>query len=437
MCSIRSIFSFLFPILLSPSFSFPQEVLWEVHEGGEKDDIARSMEVFDQGDLMLAGWTFSSDQEKAEETRPDLWVTRWTSKGSLKWEKRYGTKKSSKGYAIQKCQDGGAIIVGSKTSGESGKKGPKGKNAWILKIDGSGEVQWERSFGGSARDVARCVTLSSEGGYVIGVHSRSSDGAFQKNRGSSDIWLLKIGKEGEVEWKKTFGGKDREEVRALQRTEKGGVIVTGATSSIIEGNAIKGDCDVWVLKVDENGELQWQKTFGGDGIDVGNDLTKGPNGNFFIGAVNSSHAGGDVSEHLGHEDVWILKVGPSGALLWDRVLGGSDNDHTTSIASSPDSGLVVGAITASSSEDDVSRPSHGKADHWLLKLDLSGDLVWERNYGGSKVDLARDAAPLSDGNYFLVGSSGSSDGMVSGNHGGKDLWSLKIKGTASPASKDE
>jgi hypothetical protein len=355
----------------------------------------------------------------------------------VEWEKSYGGSDDETGYSIRQTADGGFIMAGYSGSNDGDVSGNHGSlDFWIVKSDSAGNVTWQKSFGGSGVDIARSVLQTTDGGYIIAGRSSSDDGDVSGNHPdddgypSTDFWIIKLDNNGSLQWQKCLGGSNYEEARAVQQTTDGGFIVGGYTSSNdghVSGN--HGSSDFWIVKLSSAGNMEWQKCLGGSGLDQASSLQQVTDGGYIIvGGAQSND--GDVSGNHGESDYWIVKLNVSGDIEWQKSLGGSNNDYATDMLQSSDSGFII--VGSSSSNNGDVTGNHGESDYWIVKLNVSGAMEWQKSFGGSNIDYATGIAQSSDSGFIIVGGSSSNNGDVTGNHPDNygyttiDYWIVKI-----------
>jgi len=306
------------------------------------------------------------------------------------WSKTYGGTGSDKASMVQQTSDGGYIVAGNTDSFGAGKR-----DMWVLKLDVSGNIQWQRTYGGSEDDEASSIQQTSDGGYIVAGYT-SSSGA-----GKKDVWIVKLDKDGSVEWQRTYGGSEDDEAFSIHQAADGGYIVTGYTSSFGAGKK-----DVWVLKLDKDGGVGWQKAYGGGGDDVAYSIQQTPGGGYIL-------AGSTESFGKGKKDMWALKLDESGNVDWQKTYGEIGDDEAYSIQPTSDGKYIVAGWTSSYST---------KVKPWILRLDEDGTI--EQQFillGGTGEDRIYFIRETSDGGYILAGST-DSYGL-----GKKDAWITKIQ----------
>jgi len=353
---------------------------------------------------------------------------------SIEWQKCLGGSDYDTPYSIQQLAGGGFIVAGSSESNDGDVSGNQGlKDYWIVKLDAAGNLLWQKSLGGSNIDEAHSIQQTADGGFIVAGESYSNDGDVVGHHdcnyyyGCSDYWILKLDMDGNLVWQKSLGGTDNDAPYSVQQTTDGGFIVAGgsySTDGDISNN--HGGEDYWVTKLDTGGIIEWQKSFGGSDYDDAFSVRQIADGGFIV-AGESSSTGGDVTGNHGGQDYWIAKLDTAGNLVWQKSLGGSSSDDERSIQQTTDGGFIVAGL-AYSNDGDVTG-HHGSiayADYWIVKLDTAGNLVWQKSLGGSKEDYAFSIQQTTDEGFIVAGRSASNNGDVSGNQGGDDCWIAKL-----------
>lgn len=419
-------------------------VQWQKTFGGSYFDEAFSVQNTTDGGYIVAGTTLSLNGDVLNNHGgADCWVIKLNAAGQLEWKKEYGGTMNDEGRSIIQTNDGGYLVCGFSASNNGDVLGNHGGafDGWVIKLNSNGVKQWQKAIGGSQKDEFRDVMQTEDGGYILVGKSDSQDGDIAENNGLWDVLVVKLNSTGQLEWEKTYGGSENDEARGVNSTSDGGFVVVGRTSSNdgdVEQN--NGNADMWVLKLNHIGELEWEETYGGNAADIAQDVVQTQDGGFIVGGYSGSHNSGDVSGHdeLGSFDFWIVKITANGILEWQKALGGTEPDYAQSIIITNDGNyLVLG--DAASANGELTGNLNG-TQFWLTKLSKTGELIWQYAYGGSEADVGYSVSNTSDGGYIMAGYTWSTDGDAAGAnyHGYNDFWIVKLSPeTTSAASASE
>ena len=295
-----------------------------------------------------------------------------------------------------------------------------------------GNIQWQKCLGGSLGEDAFSIYQSVDGGYVLVGNTQSNDGDVSGNHGNvDDVWVVKLNSSGIIQWQKCLGGSAYDYATSIQQTTDGGYILTGYTQSNngdVSGNHGSSPfVDAWVVKLNSLGNLQWQKCLGGTSDDYGYSIIQTTDGGYILASITSSNDGDIIGNH-GNEDIWAVKLSSLGNIQWQKCLGGTSGDGGYSIKQITDGGYVIAGQTFSNNGD-VSG-YHGYGDMWVLKLNSLGNIQWQNCLGGTITERALSFQETTDGGYILAGYTESNNGDVSGNHGNSDAWVVKLSATA-------
>lgn len=295
-------------------------------------------------------------------------------------------------------------------------------------------IEWTKTFGGSNEDNALSVVETTDGGYAVAGYTLSADGDItDKTATDSDYWVLKLTKEGEIVWSKTYGGTGDERAERIINTSDGGYAVVGYSRSSDEDVTLNaGLQDYWIVKISSAGDIQWEKSFGFPGIDRAFSIVQTKDGGYFVtGFLDVTASNGDGNDNKGRNnskhgvgEFWGIKLDASGNKIWRRYFGGTNNDRSYDAVQTEDNGFLM--IGSSESIDFDVTNSKGSYDFWAVKVDAEGTKVWQKSYGGSEIDVGYAIASSGDGKYVIVGDSRSNDGDISNAKGNADLWMIQI-----------
>ncbi len=356
-------------------------------------------------------------------------------KGEVTLVQTYGGSKNDSGQSVVATLDGGYIVSGFTQSndGDITDKQDESFDYWLLKFNVENELQWQKTYGGSADERGNAIIQTQDGGYAVLGFSFSSDGDVTENSGLQDYWLAKLDANGTISWQKSFGYQGADSGVSVIQTNDQGYLVTGVldvTASGGEGNTARNSNrhaggDYWALKLNPSGDIEWSKYFGGNFTDTPeNVIQTEDNGFIIVGGSDSIDT--DISNNIGTYDFWIIRISETGNLVWEKSFGGDQIDEARAIVKSSDGNYMIAGDTRSSNND-ISN-NIGAADLWLIKISPIGDLLWEKTIGGTNFDVARAMVKTQDNGFLLAGSSRSDDVDVSENKGQNDAWALKVDG---------
>jgi hypothetical protein len=353
---------------------------WDKTYGGSSSEFAYYIQQTIEGGYILASTTTSSDGDitDGKNGHEDIWILKLNPDGTKEWDKTYGGSIGQSANYIQQTRDGGYIIAGTTYSSDGDvTDGNNGEyDIWILKLNPDGTKEWDRTYGGSSSDWAHFLQQTSDDAYIVAGRTNSSDGDISDgNNGEYDFWILKLNSDGTKKWDKTYGGSSSDWARCIQQTSDGGYVVTGLIQSSDGDNTDgkNGYMDFWILKLNPDGTKEWDKTYGSSGSEDASVIIQTSDGGYIVaGDTNSS--GGDITNaNNGGYDMWILKLNPDGTKQWDKTYGGSSGDGAYSIQQTSDGGYIIAGST-NSSDGDITDGNNGGSDFWILKLNANGEI---------------------------------------------------------------
>lgn len=396
------------------------QISWQKSFGGTGYDAAESIVQTYDGGYAIAGNASSTDGDVSPHPfsgLADYWVVKTSATGDLQWEKSFGGTKNEECKCMVQTRDSGFIIAGRAESKDGAVTGNHGLyDCWLVKLDQNGTLQWEKSLGGSSGEYGFAIVQTKDGGYAFGGSTFSRDGNVSYNHGDWDFWIVKLNDTGKVMWENTYGGKSTDQLHGLCESGDGGFVAAGITLSTnadgeVQGNHDGGNYgDYWVIKVDSVGNLVWQRTLGGTQYEQANAITKTTDGCYIVAGFSNSNDG-DMQGNHGDYDYWIVKLSDSGNVLWQRTLGDSSAEFANAVVATPDSGcIVVGSQQTKNAPPD----NDSSNNYWIVKLDAGGSTQWQKSCGGTQDDNANSVALASDGLCVVAGNSASSDGDALG-----------------------
>ena len=430
-------------------FAFSQSnmpIQWQGCYGGTEKDIAIDIVEADNGYLLI-GETRSNDGDVSNNHGSrDIWVVNIDSVGNLLWEKSYGGTDIDVPYEIVNDGNGYYYFVAEVFSNDgdiqSGNHGIY--DVWVVKIDAAGEIIWEKCYGGNGYDTYPFIKLLSNGNLLVTCSSSSTNGDVPANYGYYDAWVFIISPDGEILKSSVFGNDLQNEIPDAIETQDGGFFLTcfaSSTNGMVEGTYHGGMADVWALKLDSNLAIEWQMLYGGSGWDSGSRaIIELSDGYIFLASTDSND--GDVSGYNGgFRDIWVVRIDLEGNIIWQRCLGGNDSEYSWVLQQTEDSGFVIFGTTSSNNGDVSGNHSYpnGWTDIWMVKLSSDGELVWQQCFGGLADEAVYSGViKKSDNNWVIAGSSEYNSFDVNCNmHGEDDFWVFEIKDTTTTIADNQ
>lgn len=345
-----------------------------------------------------------------------------TTAQDILWEKTLGGKQSEYLFDAIATPDYGFILAGSSISPKGGTKADDGRgnyDYWLWKMNEKGGMEWQKSYGGSGFDYLQSIQMTSDGGYILGGISDSDIGGDKKAaaRGDFDFWILRLDPKGNELWQRTIGGNGQEKLHSINKTPDGGYIIGGTSSSDTslltpEGKEdkwgkkapSKGNLDIWIIKLNAQGDMVWQKTYGGQYADELKAITPTKDGGYIVGCYSNSPKSEDkAKDNFGEGDFWILKLNHNGDIDWEKTIGGSQDDNLFALIPTQDGGYLAGG-NSNSGADHSKTKSNGKGtDFWVVKLDQAGTIEWQETYDYGKLDILTSIIENPDGTFMLGG----------------------------------
>lgn len=436
--SLLIFFSYLF------SCTFAQApVQWTKCYGGVYNEWGNAVQQTTDGGYITAGVATSDGGDVTGSHNGvctsciDFWVIKTDSLGQIQWQRCLGGSYDDWASSVKQTQDGGYIVAGYTHSPDGDAMCTHcalgDPDFLIIKLDVNGNIQWHKCYGGANGELANAVVQTQDSGYLITGVTNSNNGDVSGNHGNSDYWLLKLNNAGDFQWQKTYGGSGNDIANIALQTSDGGYILAGSSTSS-DGDVAQnhGAADFWIVKTNSLGQIIWEKNYGGSGNDIAYSISETTDGGF-IAAGTSNSNDGDVSANHGNRDFWVIKISSSGLLKWEKSLGGSGIDDAYGIIQTPDCNYLAGGTSNSKDGDlhaitiDASPSFWPYENAWIVKLDTNGNIIWESCYGGTNSDEITSLAPANDGGFCFTGiTQTNNNGDVSGFHGSRDVWFVKL-----------
>jgi hypothetical protein len=346
---------------------------------------------------------------------------------------------------IRKTTDNGYIVVGTTGSNNYNVNGNHGLNdIWVVKLNNSGAVEWQKCFGGSFNDYGSDIQQTSDGGYIVCGWTNSNDGDAvglhgpPNYDGYNDFFILKISSSGSIEWKKCLGGNRDEKAFSVTKSIDGGFIISGYTNTNNNGdvsgynpnNEYSNQIDAWVVKLNSSGNFVWKKCFGDSNQDDFTNVKELNDGALLFAGTTSSY---QLNGNHGEKDFWLVKTDANGVIQWQKLYGGSSRDIFKSVEITSDQGFILTGETFSYNGDVLNtfNVTNSESDTWVLRLDANGNIIWQKCFGGTLNESGNYIIQTSDGGFAITGNTTSFNGNVAYNYGSDDFWLLKINSMGS------
>ncbi len=384
-------------------------VVWDVSYGGVSTEYLKDMEPTADGGYILTGYSRGASGDRTEEFGDyDGWVVKTDANGALEWQKSYGGSDRDFLYGGIQTSDGGYIFTGETASYEGNLADNHGaRDVWMIRTDASGNVIWERTYGGSHTDTGFNIIELSDGSFVIGASSSSHDFDVTRRFGNGGYWCFKISSVGDIIWQKKYATHLIQYVSGVRPAPDGGFYMMGQSQHHSGDMTVGlGKYDLWVLKLDSNGDLEWDRSLGGSLDDRSGDLLPTADGGYIVFG-HSKSIDIDVSENKGGSDWWLAKLDKNNVIEWQKSYGGSRDEVSRDITATPDGGYAMTGYTWSN-DGDVPKTDNN-ADIWVMQVDAIGNVVWSRTIGKSNENLGAKVLAKSNGNIILGATGGDSD----------------------------
>ena len=411
-------------VLSCHGFAQPTNVCWQLNLGGSQDDIISDfLQTPDQG-YILGGYTKSNDKDMVgNKGGTDIIVAKTNHAGNKEWKKMLGGSGDEILNHILLIPDGGFLLLGSSTSKKKGNtKNKKDSDAWIVKLNSKGNVEWQLVYGDILDNQALSACFSQDNKFVI--LNKTTVPRAETQPYSGNVSLTVVSLTGKIISEKILQGEEKTMPVSIQPYDNGYLIAGNCYTT--EANIYESDCNFRILKCDEKGIISWKKSYGGTDSDILNSFIQTAGGNIVLvgytystdGDVTGNHDTTDAS--FSTSDGWIVTLDSLGNLLSQRTYGYYYYDEFGSIAKTADDGFILSGT--SDHYQTANGGGSGSQNIWLLKIDNKFNKQWEKFIGGSKTEISLGCIETKGGDFIFCGSSRSNDGDVKSNRGGYDFW---------------
>ncbi|MFI5172381.1 MAG: T9SS type A sorting domain-containing protein [Chitinophagales bacterium] len=431
--------------LFSINCSFAQApyVLKEETVGGLGREFLYSVCRSADGTILLAGYSNSDmggDKSENGLGNDDYWVVKLDTNYQILNQRTLGGNSLDDLWDALPTPDGGYILAGTSHSNVSIYKSEPsngGDDIWMVKLNADLSIEWENTIGGSESEILYSVLLTPDGGYLLGASSGSpiSGDKTEDSYGLPKIWLIKLNSDGEIVWQNTIQTNGQDYLQCMTNTADGGYCLGAYSFSPaglekIEGNY--GGIDIWVLRLDSNFNIMWQNTIGGNGDDAAYTIKETSDGGFILAGFSGSDICADKSEppYSINADYWILKLNAAGTIEWENTMGEAGADVGLWGEETSDGNFIIAGLSWSDTSDEKSEHNLGDlwGDCWIVLMDTTGTVIWDKTIGGTKNDTPSDVIETAPGK-FIIGGYSSSD-MSPYKHenavGGYDYWIMNV-----------
>jgi len=449
---ITQLFVLIFTaFVLSSTLLLAQPAIeWDKTFGGPGGDYPYKILQMPEGGYVVGG--YSQGGQGGDKTDPnfgenmDFWIVKIDAQGNKVWDRTLGGFNLELFWAMDVTQDGGLIVGGGSYSNAGGTKTEDAKGTdpveggalsdyWIVKLDNDGVVEWDKTIGGPGGDMLRGLKQTSDGGFMLSGMSNSTIGGDRTKAPIGfddryDHWIVRLDADGNILWDSVVGTAEDETAFTMSLTADGGCII---------GGGLRGEWypsgDYYIAKLDQNGVLDWDKKIGGNDYDELWEVQQTPDGGFILGGWSFSGIGRDKTENTQNGDYWIVKLDAEGQILWDKTIGTftpiedeQSANMLQSIAQTRDGGYLLGGSSFGGAGGDKTEGTRGANDFWVVKVSSRGAKLWDKVIGGAEDESLASVIQTADGGYAMVGYSSSAIGYekTEPSRGGRDYWVVKL-----------
>jgi hypothetical protein len=398
-------------------------VSWTRSFGGHYSDMGVFIHQRANGSFFMAANSSSIDGQIGEGTGPVL-LMGLDGAGQYQWGVRIGGPNSDRVMHGAMMADSNYVLIGriyGPVVPPPGENEPS--DIWIIKVSPTGNIIWQRTYGGTGEDFGMFVAAKPDGGCLIS----GTYGDAMGDDSGWDAWAASLDADGNELWQRTWGGVGFDVGSSIASTSDDGAIVAGTIGATNGDVSLPSgsDWNIRVVKLDAAGSTEWEQTFGGSEPDQPSTILSLADGGYLMLAASFS-TNGDVDEGLGTGGVVVFRLNAQGEVMWERRYGGEGAESATDVVQLGED-FVIAATTTSPIYGDISvRYDTDQGDGWLLIIDPDGELLWKNTYGSSGGDWLSALAVTDDG-FAVTGGSMSADRFVPGNAGYQDIWTMRFQ----------
>ncbi|MCF8230318.1 MAG: T9SS type A sorting domain-containing protein [Bacteroidales bacterium] len=416
MLSKKAFLAAIAILLITRLFSQTTDIMWQMCLGSSEKDYAEAVAKLGAdyffGITVYTGEEGMTNYHGSTEA----WIVVIDSIGTVKWERCYGGSNAEASHKIIPINDTSLYLLNySQSTDGDVQSGNNGwGDVWVVKINKQGNILWEQNYGGPSTEQVRDAFLTPDGGLLFMSRTTSAGGDISKYYGARDIWLCRIDSLGGIIWEKTIGNQGYDNALKMKLTSDSTFVVLANFNG--NGGMVECDfmgpwdgTDIWLVEMDLDGNILRQSCYGGSKTDLGHDIVKTEEGYAFTAYTNSYD--GDVTGYHGNTDFWVVKLDHDLNIIWQKCLGGSNMEYPNYITQTTDSGYITIGTTISH-DGDVSNnhgiPGSGKRDIWMVKLNKHGDLIWEHCFGSGDsedFDGLHGILKKDDHNFIIAGQA--------------------------------
>lgn len=372
----------------------------------------------------------------------DIWLFMLNKNGNILWQITFGGVLYEYNPKLIKCKNDGYVLAASSMSAISGNKTTINKGLedyWIIKLDENGNELWQKSYGGSSTDYLTSVIQTSDYGYLLGGYTFSDDGDISSGSTcgqSLDYWIVKIDSSGNIQWDKTIGSYGYDYLMDIAETNNANYIIAGTSYGAggcekTENNQGYYSADYWILQLDANGNIVWQNSIGTSEGDEVKKVLVYKNAYYIIGSSNGNANNDKTSNSYGDYDVWVVKLDTNGNVSNQITLGGSLEDRISDASFNENAELIIAVSSFSNISGCKNENTQGSSDYWLLAVDSNLSLLWQKDIGGSSTEFINSMQLFTNGDIACAGhsysnASGDKTDNLVGSTTYSDIWLTKF-----------